>query len=188
MNQRKLKLNLGCGSQKLKGYINIDSEKSCRPDLLLDILRESLPYKDKSVDEVVLFHTIEHIAKRNHKIILNQVHRVLKPSGQFLLSYPEFSECIKRWQTNHKGERDFWEKTIFGRQSYPSDTHLCAMDTHDFKLVLEENGFTAIKSYPEPSPNEFSTIIVCKRSVQYVNYESLVLEDMSRMKVIQRSA
>lgn len=186
--KKPIKLNLGCGSQKLKGYINIDSEKSCHPDLICNILTESLPYDLESVDEVVLFHTIEHIPKRHHQVILKQVHRVLKSNGQFIISYPEFSECVQRWLSNHKGERDFWEKTIFGRQSYPSDTHLCAMDTHNFTIVLEENGFIAIKHWPEPPPNEFSTIIQCKRSVQYMNYEDLVLEDIGRMKVIQATA
>ena len=37
-----LKLNLGCGSNKLEGYINIDGEASCKPDLVLN-LYEKLP-------------------------------------------------------------------------------------------------------------------------------------------------
>ncbi len=183
--RKPIKLNLGCGKVKLPGFINIDSEKSCKPDLVLDILREKLPYKLGSVDEVVLFHTIEHIPKKHHAIILKQIHNVLKPKGRLIISYPEWIECAKRWVANHKGQRAFWEKTLYGRQLYPSDSHVCIMDSNEFKYLLEENGFIRVKRYQEPEPNEFNTIIECKRSIQYANYEDLVLNDMKQMKVIQ---
>ncbi len=187
MRKRKepIKLNLGCGTEKLPGYINIDTEKSCKPDLIWNILEKPLPYQIGSVEEVVLFHTIEHIQKRHHHIILKQIHKVLKPKGRLLISYPEWLECAKRWVANHKGHRDFWEKTMYGRQLYPSDHHVCIMDSDEFKNLLEENGFIRVKRYQEPEPNEFNTIIECKRSVQYANYEDLMLNDMKQMKIVQ---
>ena len=60
-----LKLNLGSGSNKIDGFINIDLNPDNKPDLVANIL-EPLPYNDGSIDEIVLFHTIEHIQKRLH--------------------------------------------------------------------------------------------------------------------------
>ena len=185
MPRGPLKLNLGCGSTKLPGYINIDSEKSCKPDLVLDLFKESLPYKLASVDEVVLFHTIEHIPKKLHHVVLKQVHRVLKKDGTFIISYPEWSKCATRWLRNHKGKRSFWEATLYGRQLYPSDAHVCIMDTIEFKHKLEENGFKSVKCYPEPEPNEFNTIVVCKKAAAYVNYEEMVLQGMKSTKILK---
>jgi len=47
-----MKLNLGCGSKKLEGWINVDSVAGVEPDLLHDI---SLPfqYADYSIDEIL---------------------------------------------------------------------------------------------------------------------------------------
>ena len=39
MVKKPLKLNLGCGSNKLLDYVNIDGEASCKPDVLHNIWR-----------------------------------------------------------------------------------------------------------------------------------------------------
>lgn len=181
------KLNLGCGDQKLTGYINIDAEEKCKPDLIWDFVREPLPYEKESVDEVVLFHTIEHIKKTTHPVILKRIHHVLKPEGRLVVSYPEFKEIAQRWLDNHRGMRKYWEATIFGRQLYPSDTHLCAMDSTEFKIVLEENGFISIETFPEPAPNEFSTIVRCRRSQVFLNYEELCLNGMNKTRIVEQT-
>src|ERR1700685_3625005 len=90
---KKIRLNLGCGSQVIAGYIGIDCEKSAKPDVLLDFTKVPLPYKDCSVEEIVMFHTIEHIPKKFHRFIFQECFRVLKKGGQFLLSYPDFWIC-----------------------------------------------------------------------------------------------
>jgi len=56
---REIKLHLGCGTNKLAGWINIDSVAGCGPDRVLD-LTEPLPYADQSVDEILA----EDILKR----------------------------------------------------------------------------------------------------------------------------
>mgnify|MGYP003394733203 CR=1 FL=1 len=180
-----MKLNLGCGQEKLDGYINIDSEPLVKPDLVFDFVAAPLPYEKESIDEVVMFHTIEHIRKASHPLILKRIHHVLKPEGRLTISYPEFAECARRWLDNYKGERKYWEATIFGRQLHPADTHLCAMDSNEFKMVLEENGFIAIAKFNEPMPNEFSSIITCRRSTVFLNYEELVLRSMDKMVIQQ---
>lgn len=175
-------LNLGCGSNKIPGAINIDVEKSCNPDLVVDFLTEKLPYSNESIHEVYLFHTIEHIQKFRHRPLLREIHRVLSPTGRFLCSFPEFKKCYKNWEMNKNGNKDFWEATMFGRQLYPSDYHVCTMDTIDFTSVLLEIGFEGIKSSPESEPNEFNTVISALRGTPYVPYEVTVVEDTNRFQ------
>lgn len=186
MSRKKLelKLNLGCGANKIPGFVNIDIEPSVKPDLVCNFITNRLPYKDSTADEVVLFHTIEHITKPNHPRILNEVWRVLKPTGTFYISYPEFERCVKNWRTNYRGRRDFWEKTIYGRQAYPSDFHVALMHTPDFKLLLTDLGFIDIVSSPELT-ERFNTILSCKKGQRPLKYEGLLKEYMERFKLVK---
>lgn len=51
---------------------------------------ETIPLKDKSVDAVVTFETIEHI--KNYKKFLAEIKRVLKPAGLLIISTPNDAE------------------------------------------------------------------------------------------------
>lgn len=181
-----IKLNLGCGSNKIEDCINIDSEISCKPDIVHDILLSPLPFGDGLVDEVYLFHTIEHMQKKFHRVILSEIHRVLRPDGRFLVSYPEFRKCFRNWEINKNDQKQFWEATIFGRQLYPSDHHVCIMDSVDFHNTLNEIGFKDIKMRAEPTPNEFNTIVSTLKGQKMVSYEDIIRQDIENMTLLQK--
>lgn len=158
-----LKLNLGCGKAHYDGFINIDTEESVNPDVLCDF-RKSLPYADKSVDSILLIHTIEHIEDRYHFDMLMEFNRVLRIGGGLTIAYPEFSKCAMNFVNNYRGQREFWKRTIYGRQLYKSDYHVALMDSDEFRLLLQETGFRNIYIKPEPSPEEHNTIVICQKS------------------------
>jgi hypothetical protein len=183
MSQPLIKLNLGCGQSKIDGCVNIDVEESCKPDLVHDFTKKQLPYEDKSIEEVYLFHTIEHISKRYHASIFDEVFRVLRVGGLFYLSYPEFTKCVSNWLQNKYGKREFWEATIYGRQLYPSDFHVCILDPNELGLRLESSGFTKIVHKSEPR-EDYNTITACERGLHpYVKYEK-VIADNTKVKLV----
>jgi len=170
-----VKLNLGCGKTKLEGYVNIDVDSVIEPDLVLDFVRQPLPYETGSVDEVVMFHTIEHIQKFNHPLILREIHRVLRVGGSLYLSYPWFERCFENWKNNKLGFRDFWHATMFGRQLHPADFHFCAMDPTELEIVLRDVGFNQVKSIPEPE-EDFNAITVGVK-IATITYRDLLAEE-----------
>lgn len=181
-----LKLNLGSGSAKIPGYINIDSEKECKPDLVLDFTAHSLPYKVESVDEILLFHCLEHIQKDKHYKLLKECARVLKLGGRIYISYPNFWECAQRWHQNTAGLKKFWEATIYGRQLYQADYHVCIVDPDELALLLFDCGFTNVRSLPEPDEMFNSVTAATKIKPPVPSYETLVTNDMRSMKVVER--
>jgi len=89
-----LRVDLGCGYYKPPGFIGIDDlrgklaqlENSMNPpDIFMDLNRDAIPLPDESCIEVRASHFLEHA---NVPHILDEVYRLLKPSGIFLFTVP----------------------------------------------------------------------------------------------------
>jgi SAM-dependent methyltransferase len=172
----EVKLNLGCGSTKLKGYIGVDGYEANQPDILCDFTKGPLPFVTGTVDEVVMFHCIEHIQKKLHSQVLNEIRRVLKVGGRLCLTYPNFWECAQRWKNNTEGQRDYWHATLFGRQLYPGDYHVCAMDPIELGILLRDLGFGYVVSRSEPV-DQWNSITV-GIAIEVKTYKDLLIEDL----------
>lgn len=76
-----MKLNIGCGYKKLKGYVNIDSRKEVKPDEVVDVSK-GLSYDDNSIDEVRAYDFLEHLPPDKTMFVVEEIFRVLKPGGK----------------------------------------------------------------------------------------------------------
>lgn len=74
--KKQIKLNLGCGSKNLEGYINVD--KFGNPDKKVDLELFPWPWKDNSVNEIVLSHVLEHLGKDSDTFlnIMKELYRI----------------------------------------------------------------------------------------------------------------
>ena len=178
-----LKLNIGCGSNKIDDYVNIDSERNCKPDIELNVIKEQLPYTGGVISEILFFHCIEHIEKRLHRKVLCEFNRVLKLDGKLYISYPNFWECAQRWHDNTDGMRGFWEATLYGRQLYKDDYHVCAMSPDYLTALLYDCGFEVIASNPEPDEPYNIVTIALKNGEPMPFYEDIIARDFRNMKV-----
>lgn len=167
-----MKLNLGSGSAKIEGYINLDVSEDCKPDIVHDF-RKGIPYGDNVFDEIVMLHTIEHIENKFHEIIFNEVKRVLAPEGTFIITFPDWERCAKNWLANKAGIRDFWEATIYGRQLYPSDYHVCICTVDGMARQLARIGLDPFwQGYEQNSQlgQDCNGVIKCHK-VEVMTYE-----------------
>jgi SAM-dependent methyltransferase len=78
----EIHLNLGCGENIRDGFLNIDKERIDGVNILLD-LDSPLPFKDNSVDGVVLSHIMAHI--KHPRKLMKEVDRILKLNSEALL-------------------------------------------------------------------------------------------------------
>lgn len=172
----KLCLNLGCGSEKINGCVNVDIEASLNPDVVCDF-RKALPYETETVDKVYLFHVIEHIEEKHHVDILSEIWRVLRFGSRVYISYPEFKKVARNYIENHLGMRDFWRATIYGRQLYPSDYHVALMDSDLFKVFLEQIGFDNVIVTSE-AKEPWNTVVCATKVEAPLNYIELLNKEI----------
>ncbi|MDB5411112.1 MAG: hypothetical protein JWL84_6024 [Rhodospirillales bacterium] len=85
-----MKLNLGCGQNKLPGYLNVDKYDTCEPDQVADLEVIPWPFADASADEIVMTHVLEHLGRETETFlgIIKELYRVLKPGGQLQIRVP----------------------------------------------------------------------------------------------------
>jgi SAM-dependent methyltransferase len=85
-----MKLNLGCGQNKLAGYVNIDKYGACEPDRIVDLEVIPWPFADASADEIVMTHVLEHLGRETDMFlgIIKELYRVLEPGGQVQIRVP----------------------------------------------------------------------------------------------------
>ena len=85
-----IKLNLGCGQNLIKSYINVDKEGN--PDIKHDLEMFPWPWEDNSVKEILLLHVLEHLGKETETYfgIIKEIYRICKHNAKIRIIVPHF--------------------------------------------------------------------------------------------------
>jgi len=86
MEEKIMRLNIGCGPKKKEGYVNIDINPHYEPDKIMDITKK-WSFENDSIDEVLLDNVIEHLDV-DVLVWLSEATRVLKPNGLLKIVCP----------------------------------------------------------------------------------------------------
>ena len=83
-----LRLNLGCGQNRLPGCVNVD--KFGAPDVRCDLEVFPWPWPDNSVAAVVLNHVLEHLgaSAATYIGIFQELYRVCAPGARIEIAVP----------------------------------------------------------------------------------------------------
>jgi SAM-dependent methyltransferase len=87
------KLNLGCGTDIKKEYLNMDYVKSKGVDVVHNLQKAPYPFKSGEFDEIYASHVLEHIDGDWFGII-NELNRILKKGGILIVKVPHFSSAV----------------------------------------------------------------------------------------------
>ena len=74
-----MKLNLGAGTKRYEGYINIDNDVGSQPNYILDLEKDNLPFENNTVDHVLAHHILDHLGDGFFHC-LKELYRVCKPN------------------------------------------------------------------------------------------------------------
>lgn len=114
------KLNIGCGPYPARGYYNIDMNPKMPVDQVVDV-RDGLPFKDNEFFEVLASHFLEHLWSPEVIALIEEVYRVLRPKGRFVIIVPLMEICELDHLTMFN-ERSFDELTRPDRAVYHNRT------------------------------------------------------------------
>jgi predicted SAM-dependent methyltransferase len=146
-------LNLGCGTNKIKDWINADffairkPKRGELPDWMLD-LRYPLNCDDNVWDGVFTEHTLEHIYPDRAMQLLKELHRTMKPGAWIRITVPDLKKYVN-YYCGHESHPEFSAMFRTGSEAIRTLTqdfiHLSTWDSELLRLFLGEAGFTNIQ-------------------------------------------
>ncbi|MDP5081406.1 MAG: methyltransferase domain-containing protein [Winogradskyella sp.] len=89
-------LNLGCGSNFHKEWINIDFVSKSNAVQAHNLL-EGIPFEAQSIDVVYHSHVLEHFSKTDGIQFIKECFRVLKPQGVIRIAVPNLEVIAKEY-------------------------------------------------------------------------------------------
>ncbi|WPP52631.1 class I SAM-dependent methyltransferase [Catalinimonas niigatensis] len=159
-----MKLHLGSGKNIKEGYINIDAYVKHPGIENLDIF--DLPYDDKSIDEILTEHLIEHIGFKDEEKFWRECYRLLKPKGKLICESPDLEWLCKVFIENQDDFKEFYKvgaidhyfgngksvehrwgiltTHLFGNQNGPGQFHYNGFTKGKFYRIAEIIGFSEV--------------------------------------------
>ncbi len=98
--EKNRKLNLGCGKDIKKGYVNLDSVKLPGVDIVMNLNDYPWKLEDNHFDEIICYHVLEHL--ENFEMSMNELHRILNKNGILKIRVPHFSSAGAWTDPQHK--------------------------------------------------------------------------------------
>lgn len=162
-------LHIGCGSNILEGYTNLDIFPNEGVDVVCDA-REGLPFEDGQFEQTFSEHMLEHVDYPiSTKSILGEMVRVTKVGGKVVVGVPDASHVIKayvaedssyfdelreRWYSNrsnlshYTNPIDFVRLVLADEEDDPVYTpHLWGFDRKSLTALMTEAGLSEISDW-----------------------------------------
>jgi SAM-dependent methyltransferase len=148
----EVRVNLGCGSRILPGWINIDAyfQPNDTKDYVQGDARE-LPLESNSVDYLLADNVLEHIPQYDLPVVIHEIRRVLKPGGRAILAVPDFRSAVDQWcKIDHDKSFNpftyqYLSEVIYGNQIHEGELHRTAFSPGFFNYLLLMCGFRKFK-------------------------------------------
>lgn len=141
-----LRLNIGCGTEKLEGYQSVDLYV---PADYRDDITTMTNFADNSVDEVRSYHILEHLKTDDVPRAMAQMFRILKPGGKWQLEVPDLIWLCQDFLDTPEPQRWGWKlQTIFGMQNHDGEIHRTGFSDEHLAKLLMAAGFVRLEINP----------------------------------------
>lgn len=96
-----MKINLGSGYKRFPDFFNVDADKNCNPDYVVDLESGRLPFKDDSIEYVIAHHILEHIGE-GFIPLMKELYRVCENNAVIDIEVPHFRHWTYSADPTHK--------------------------------------------------------------------------------------
>ena len=151
-----IRLNLGCGDDIKKEYLNIDAAKSNKNVIFMDIDKLKKKFSDLSVDEIYAKDVLEHVGFPTAKKWISDWSNLLKTNGIITIITPCLELIIEAYQKKIINEEKlnyllfagvYWEqgKSYWDTEKTSKyDWHKVCFTRKSLTDLLTKNNFTII--------------------------------------------
>jgi len=87
--QSEIKLDLGCGRNRLAGFTGVDLYAP-DADIKLDLFKFPWPFKPNSVSEIHASHFIEHVPQKLRWPFFEECYRIMRPGAIMRIVVPSW--------------------------------------------------------------------------------------------------
>lgn len=141
-----MKLHLGCGKRIIPGFVHVD-----RLDFAHIQQRTSLSdlsfAANGSAELIYCAHAFEYFDREEAPKVLQEWHRVLRPSGLLRLAVPDFSVLAELYRDGLALDKILGP--LYGK--IPSDDgfqfHKTCYDFASLEIILHSSGFKNVRRY-----------------------------------------
>lgn len=135
------RLNFGCGYDKRPGYLNVDMDPACQPDVLLAD-NDLRVLGHRSFDEVVAKDVLEHVPRVQTTDILLEWADLLVDGGVLKLQTSSLEGIAAHLVGNPSFREHYnWTHCLFGTQAQPGDFHLTGFTDMSLTVHLIASGY-----------------------------------------------
>ncbi len=92
-------MHIGCGNQRLDGYVNCDLYETGATDEVFDCTRFPWPFGKETVSTIYCSHTLEHL--HDYQTFFKEAHRVLRSDGNLQIRVPYGGHKAAYWDLTH---------------------------------------------------------------------------------------
>lgn len=141
LKRRPIRINLGCGKDYKKEWINVDAVKDFGVDLVVD-LSKKFPFSDNYADEILASDILEHFTKEKGELFLRECYRVLKLNGSLIIRTHNIFQIFNQFKKDSQVLIHF----LYGDTSKTSDfgSHKYAYTEESIAKILKKIGFKEI--------------------------------------------
>lgn len=139
------KLHLGCGSIRLKGYVNVDIRPGDAVDVVADLKNLTTHFEQEYFDEIYNCAVLEHFGRHEWMDLIKHWTSFLKPGGKLFTSTTDFDAIVSRYQTEKNLEEVLG--LLVGGQKYKYDWHGVVFNYKVLEEALISLGYKEVKKY-----------------------------------------
>lgn len=135
------KINFGCGYDKRDGYLNVDVDPACAPDVLIVNDDYSVLPVD-SFDEILALDVLEHIPRAQTAGVLLDWSDYLVMGGRLHVQTSSITGVAQQLAASPSFADQFgWTICLFGNQAHPGDFHFTGFTETTLRVHLLAAGF-----------------------------------------------